>query len=144
MYIYGRGVKGLEAYFFLRGCGEEIEYMIDNDRKKQGKVLQNLNCISYEEFLKIGNRNTKIIVSPQKNKEIVDDLQKDGFKNIELWSNHIINIDFDNFKLNDADLAQHFLDKIKSPDNPMGNIPLIKDLIKDMRFRDGREKDPGS
>ena len=84
--IYGRGVKGLEAFFCLRDCGIDVEYVIDNDQKKQGAVLPGLNCISYKEFLTIGSRTSKVIISNKKSKEIMVSLKKNGFEDIELWA----------------------------------------------------------
>ena len=137
--IYGRGVKGLEAFFCLRDCGIDVEYVIDTDQKKQGEVLPGLNCISYKEFLTIGSRTSKVIISNKKSREIMVSLKKDGFEDIELWTECKKRYNRNLMILDDFGLLNHYLNIIKQFNtcDIVEEVPYIHNLIRDMKFRNG-------
>ncbi len=142
--IYGRGVKGIEAFFSLRDFGINVECIIDNDETKQGTVLAGGKCLSYKEFLKTGDKTSLVIVSNKKSKDIIHTLHKDGIQNVVTWTEYKERYEKSLPVLEDVDQAKFYLEKIKLSNwsEDVQKIPLLNNLMRDMEFRDGiKQKD---
>lgn len=80
--IYGVGDYGKKALIYFGR--ENIAYFIDNDVHQQGKRMAGIEILSFENFIKIGGEE-RIIVAVKDCKMILEQLQKQGIENYELY-----------------------------------------------------------
>lgn len=87
-YIFGAGTNGRQLLERLNAAGITVAAFIDNDRDKQSKGVGKLECISVEEAVERGAKSSIILISPEDNRQIREQLEKEGFKNLHsvgLW-----------------------------------------------------------
>lgn len=87
-YIFGAGTNGRRLLERLNAAGITVAAFIDNDRDKQSKGVGKLECISVEEAVERGAQSSIILISPEDNRQIREQLEKEGFKNLHsvgLW-----------------------------------------------------------
>lgn len=87
-YIFGAGANGRQLLERLNSAGITVTAFIDNDRNKQNVGVETLECISVEEAVRRGAKDAVILISPEDNRQIWKQLEKEGFKklhNMKLW-----------------------------------------------------------
>lgn len=81
IFIYGCGNNGKKIIRMLRWLNIRAAAFIDNDAEKQGKNIEGYNCVSLHQAINMGAREGLIVVSPDKNEEIIRCLEKEHFTN---------------------------------------------------------------
>ena len=82
LYIFGAGNNGNLIFKSLEEYGIDIEAFIDNSVEKNGKKINGKDCISISEAIDQGAREASVLVSPNRHKEIEEQLRKEGFLHI--------------------------------------------------------------
>lgn len=78
--IFGAGENGKRLFKLLEGI--PIRYFVDNNAKKMKSTIGDVSIISYEDFVKKYQGEYIIISSTIYREEIIEQLNKDEFKNI--------------------------------------------------------------
>ncbi len=127
--IYGAGEYGLFTYFKLREYGFEIDLFGDNNKDKQGYVIDNIICISYEAVLDM-DLDTNIIVAIKNPKTIIANFKEKGFRNVYTKEEAI--------RL----LLKRDYNNIKEPLCDLEKITAMKDLIQEGLYNSNGESEP--
>lgn len=78
-YIFGAGRNGRKLLSELRSKGITVIAFIDNDKGKQDMSVDGLVCIGAEEAVKRGAQESIILISPENDGPIREQLEKMGF-----------------------------------------------------------------
>lgn len=79
--IYGVGRYGISTYYKLLERGIKICCFGDQSIEKQGYIVNDIKCVSFEEVMQLDRRTTVIVVAIKKNnQQLVDLFRKSGFK----------------------------------------------------------------
>lgn len=76
--IFGAGQNGLYLNKYLQNSNIKVNFFCDNDLRKQGKIIDGVQCISLNELCKYKN-DVAIFVSPNNSKEIIKELEEHEF-----------------------------------------------------------------
>lgn len=96
--IFGAGGRGLELEMHLEITREKADFFCDNDKEKQGTLIQGIPCLSFEELEK-EKEDTLVIVSPEEGESILAQLKEAGFphvrsrKEINVYATFVRNIE---------------------------------------------------
>lgn len=82
--LFGAGNIGKELLSFFKYKGTKVIAFSDNDRNKIGKLHCGIKVINKKEIPGLYGRDFQIVASCAKYYEVIEDLRKEGFKN--LWS----------------------------------------------------------
>ena len=79
--IFGAGKNGLFLNRYLKNGNVNVDFFCDNNLDKQGRVIDGLSCISFNELCKYKN-DVVVFVSPENSEEIIRELKKNNFQNV--------------------------------------------------------------
>ena len=86
--IYGMGRYGISTYYKLLKREINILCFGDQSIDKQGIVIQNIQCISFNEVLKLDKNKVVIIVAIKSNcRQVIRKFQESGFKFVCSYEN---------------------------------------------------------
>ena len=77
--IFGAGKNGLFLNRYLKNSNVNVDFFCDNNLDKQGRVIDGLSCISFNELCKYKN-DVVVFVSPENSEEIIRELKKNNFQ----------------------------------------------------------------
>lgn len=89
--IYCRGTYGVLTYLTLKKCGIKVDFFGDRDPAKQGYVIDEVNCISYEEVL-AQEKDILIIVAITNPDSLIDLFLENGFTNVISYKEYLNNL----------------------------------------------------
>ena len=81
--IFGAGQYGIRLYYEMKSRMIDIDYFIDNDTNKVGKLIDGANCVSLEQ-LKGREEEVLVIVATRIVPPILRQLKEAGFKYIAM------------------------------------------------------------
>lgn len=83
--IYGAGEYGLKCYYLLKDSGINTKIFCDQDERKHGIILDNIECISYEKLQNIAtDKNIVIFVCIDNGKKVKEKILYDNFQYVYL------------------------------------------------------------
>lgn len=92
--VFGAGGSGLRIKTYLESLGHSISYFCDNDKKKQGKVFQDINVISPKDLASFNKSNYLVCIASEWRYDIAVQLNNIGIKFLDLfywysgWKDH--------------------------------------------------------
>lgn len=90
--IFGAGYNGRQLQKVLETHGVKLDFFVDNDRNKQGQMINGVPCISVEELVPYKD-NIAVFISPTKSEGIEEDLKHRGIhRTIPLEIQNIIRL----------------------------------------------------
>ena len=115
--LYGAGLMGRIALYYLIREGIEIDCFCDSDIRRRGEIVENLKIITPED-LNLMDKNINILISNKYLNSVSRLLDKNSFKNVFDCADIIGSLDLDDFyKKNSSTL------EIKGG---VGSFPLLK------------------
>lgn len=92
--IYGCGECGIQTYLLLRENGIHINCFGDRNIDKQGYVIDDLLCRSYEEIIQM-DKNILLIVAIAHEEQICSEFKNIGFKKVVYYKNIVTALTLD-------------------------------------------------
>lgn len=84
--IYGMGRYGISTYYKLSERGIKICCFGDQSVEKQGYIVNDIKCVSFEDVMQLDKRTTVIIVAIKKNnRQLIDMFRKSGFRYVSSY-----------------------------------------------------------
>ena len=84
VYLFGAGYQGKLAFEKLKYT-HEIAGFVDNNKDKQGREYMGVPCFSFNELKNRLKNSSEVIITTLKHKELRDQLQSIGVKNVRIF-----------------------------------------------------------